>query len=161
MKRFARPGLLWALLLILPLAVAGCQREPEAKNPPPADLAAVLLEGLEFDDQLESIDQDAALTVLGLENWQDKLEGCSVYMGSGATPEQIVVLQAADEDSARQIAQSLKESYLKQLKDSFADYAPAALPKIEDAQLEARGRTAVLCVCPKGAAAKTILDKEL
>ena len=59
------------------------------------------------------------------------------------------------------MAQSLEQSYLRQLKDSFADYAPAETPKIEDARLETRGRTVALCVCPNGEAAQTILDKEL
>lgn len=161
MKPTRRYRPLWAFLLTLPLILAGCQKEAEAKNPPPADLAAALLEGLEFDDQPERLDQDAAMTVLGLESWRDQTEDCAAYMGSGATPEQIVVLQAADEESARQIGQSLKESYLPQLKDSFADYAPAELPKIEDARLETRGRTVALCVCPDGDAAQTILDNEL
>ena len=161
MKRTRRSGLLWALWLILPLALTGCQGEAEAKNPPPAELAAALMEGLEFDDQPEQVDQDAAMTVLGLDGWQDKTEDCAAYMGSGATPEQIVVLRAADEESAQQMAQSLEQSYLRQLKDSFADYAPAETPKIEDARLEPRGRTVALCVCPDGEAAQTILDKEL
>lgn len=156
-----RRAALWALPLALLLALTGCRKEKEAQNPPPDQLAAALLAGLEFDDPPEQADQAAALTVLGLDSYQQQIESCAAYLSSGATPEQVVVLRAADEQAAQQIAASLKDSYLGWLEDSFAAYAPAESPKIEAALVESRGRTVALCICPDSDAAQKILDQQL
>lgn len=152
---------LTALALALLLLLAGCRQEQQAKDPPPAELAQALLQGLEFQDTPEQADQGAALTVLGLEDYQDKIQDCAAYMGSGATPEQIIVLRAADEQTAQQIAGSLQDSYLAWLKDSFTDYAPAQLPQIEGAQLAVKGRTVALCICPDSEAAQQLLEEQM
>ncbi len=97
-----RSRAIFALCLVPALCLGGCQKkEAEAKNPDPGKLASQLLSDTTFQDKLEETDKDAALTVLGLESYEDKVSDCAIYLGTGATAEEVVVLKASDEKGPR------------------------------------------------------------
>lgn len=144
-----------ALLPAMLLALAGCGQKDEAADPDPAALCQALLDGAMYDDQLAETDADAALTVFGVD--ESLVESCVAYMGTGATAEEVAVLRAVDADGAKNILLAL-QSHLSQQKEDFADYAPAEVPKLENAVVTAMGRTVVLCVSADGAKAQEALD---
>ena len=151
---------LFALCLLPALCLCGCQKkeEAEAKAPDPSLLSGQLLEGIAFQDKLEATEKDAALTVLGLESYEDQIAGCAVYLGTGATAEEVVVLQTGDEKGAKEVHALLKENHLPRLKEDFQDYAPAEVPKIEDAALYSKGKTVALCISPDSEKALAIME---
>lgn len=152
----------FALCLLPALCLAGCQKkEKAALDPDPSQLASQLMEKVAFTDKLEETDKDAALTVLGLESYEEKVSSCAVYLGTGATAEEVVVLRADSEDSAREMKAVLKENHLPRLKDDFQNYVPAEVPKIEDAALYAKGKTVALCVSPENDKALEIMEEAM
>ena len=153
MMKLNRKALAAALLLGLLLA-PGCQKKENNQLPPPDTLAQTLVEDGSFTDQLDPVTQDTAMMVLGLDETQ--VQACSVYFGTGATAEQVAVIAAKDEKSAGAIASALQE-YLKQQLADFKDYAPAEVPKLEDALVSTSGNTVVLCVSGDSQQAKKLL----
>lgn len=152
----------FALCLLPALCLGGCQKkEAEAKNPDPSKLASQLLEGVTFQDKLEETDKDAALTVLGLESYESKVNDCAIYLGTGATAEEVVVLQTGDEKGAQEIRTVLKENHLNRLKEDFQNYVPTEVPKIEDAALYAKGQTVALCVSSDSGKALEIMEEAM
>ena len=152
----------FALCLLPALCLGGCQKkEAEAKNPDPSKLAGQLLEGISFQDKLEETDKDAALTVLGLESYESKVNDCAIYLGTGATAEEVVVLKTGDEKGAQEIRTVLKENHLNRLKEDFQNYVPPEVPKIEDAALYAKGQTVALCVSSDSGKALEIMEEAM
>ena len=153
-----RSRAIFALCLVPALCLGGCQKkEAEAKNPDPGKLASQLLSDTTFQDKLEETDKDAALTVLGLESYEDKVSDCAIYLGTGATAEEVVVLKASDEKGAQEIKAVLKENHLPRLKEDFQNY----VPKIEDAALYAKGQTVALCVSSDSDKALEIMEEAM
>ena len=141
--------------LLFAAAASGCnQTETNTSAQQDPDPAA-LLEGGSFDDQLSETDQQAAMTVLGLD--PEQVDQCTAYMGTGATPEEVAVIRATDASAAKEVAQDL-DAHLQQLESDYASYAPDEVPKIQKAVVEVKGRTVVLCVSADSQQAEKLLE---
>ena len=129
--------------LLFAAAASGCnQTETNTsaqQDPDPAALASALLEGGSFDDQLSETDQQAAMTVLGLD--PEQVDQCTAYMGTGATPEEVAVIRATDASAAKEVAQhtglSKNELYAAALEASLAlGLAQGRASQLQRQQLE-------------------------
>ena len=151
---------IWKGLLALGCAcllLAGCG----SKGPENVDIDAVsgeLLSGITYQDPLEKIEGDIVLTLYGMEG---KAEAYSVYMGSGATAEQIAVFACADASQAKDEAEPALQAYVEDQIRQFESYIPEEVAKLKDAVIRQAGKYVVLSVSDDSGKAKEILDKYL
>ncbi len=150
MKKFS---ILLTLLMVV-LVAAGCS----SSQPAALDVqqtADKLAQEVSFQDQLTKMDQDAALKLYDLT--ADDVETASLYVGTGATAEEISVWQGKDADAAKKI-QDAVNTRIENQKESFVDYNPEEMPKLENPVVVAKGNYVVLCLSGDNENAKKIID---
>lgn len=114
-------------------------------------LAGELLEKVEFVDELSQADQE---TVERLYHINDAVSQC-VYIGSGATAEEIAVFELKDEAAAID-AKDAALQRIKEQKESFESYIPQEVEKLDQAIVMVSGKYLIVCVSNGDAANKVI-----
>ncbi len=109
-----------------------------------------------YQDTLAAMDLDTAGMFLNLS--EVNVTKAAVYEGSGGTAEEIVVLECASEDDAKKAEQVLKDRVSEQI-ESFTDYVPEELTKLNAAVIKVSGKYAVLSVSDTPDEAKKIIDQ--
>lgn len=123
------------------IMLLGCGEKDIAFNV--NELGDKLNSQIEYQDELGSIDVESAGMFLNLSNVE--LVNGSIYEGSGATAEEIVVLECASEAAAANAQKAIEERVAEQ-KDSFADYVPEELTKLDAAVIRVSGKYVILSV---------------
>jgi hypothetical protein len=82
----------------------------------------------------------------------------AIYEGSGGTAEEIVVLECATADDAKKAEEVLKTRVSEQI-ESFTDYVPEELTKLNAAVIKVSGKYAALSVSDTSDEAKKIIDQ--
>ncbi len=156
------------LLAILTLFVgASCGKTETAVDGTAAETAAaqpqtaaqwldMLAEKVPFDDAMQSVPERAA-SVYGILDEDGYTGDCALYISTMATPEEIAVFRADDALSTDDLTQ-LALARLERQKESFTDYAPAEMPKLESAVVRTCGDFVIVCVCADNAKAQALLD---
>lgn len=111
-----------------------------------------------YDDELTELDLDMAGMFLNLSGID--IVNASIYESSGATAEEIVILECSSADEAKKADAMMKERVAEQ-KESFVDYVPEEIPKLDAAIIKVNGNYAVLSVSGDAKAASGIIDKYL
>ena len=148
-------ALLLALLLIL-ASLTACGKKAALKDlPEPEALAASLLNGGIFSDELESADADIGAFLYGLTD----AEGVEMFfwLSSGATAEEISIFRCADAARLEAVREAV-EARLEFQKSTYESYAPGEVPKLEKAQLRVRDNTLLVCVSADSEKAASLLD---
>lgn len=81
-----------------------------------------------------------------------------VYVSSGATAEEIAAIKCETKEDAEKVETALKER-VKEQKESFENYVPKELDKLDKAVIVKIGNTVVLSVSNEDAKAKEIIEK--
>ena len=84
-------------------------------------LAAELRDGIAYQDELESIDSAMISMVYDV---GDEVEEAVVYMGSGATAEEIAVFACKDADAAKNQVTPVVKQHIEDQITSFESYVP-------------------------------------
>ena len=115
-----------------------------------------LATNITYEDSLGQMDLDMAGMFLNLSDVN--VAKAAIYEGSGGTAEEIVVLEcASDEDAAK--AEGVLKTRVSEQIESFTDYVPAELTKLNAAIVKVNGKYAVLSVSGSPEEAKKIIDK--
>lgn len=120
-----------------------------------AAIAETLLNEASFTDDLAEADADTVAMLYGIEGALTQ----AVYIGSGATPEEIALFTFAT-DAEAEAGFALAQMRLADKRQEFTDYNAWEMPKIDDAVVKQYGKTVVLCVSADGQA-KAILEEKL
>ena len=96
-----------------------------------------------YADSLSPMDVQMAGMFLNLADVN--VVNASIYEGSGGTAEEIVVLECATDEDAKKAEDVLKQRVAEQI-ESFTDYVPAELTKLNAAVIKVNGKYAVLSV---------------
>lgn len=140
MKRFKGMVLTGAVLAMV-FALAGCGKKEVTMDV--TEVANQLLENITYQDELSSIDLDTASMIF---NFADvNIVNGAIFESSGATAEEIVVLEcaeAADADAAK----AALETRVADQKESYTDYVPEELVKLDKAVIATGGKYAILSV---------------
>lgn len=119
-----------------------------------AALAQTLLADGSFDDALAQIDDDTVTMLYGIDNAAEQV----VYIGSGATPEEIALFSFATAAEA-EAGFALAQMRIADQKEAFSDYNAWEMPKLEDAVVKQYGSYVVLCVSGDSSAAAILEEK--
>ncbi|MCD8099778.1 MAG: DUF4358 domain-containing protein [Oscillospiraceae bacterium] len=149
--------LLSALALSLGLLTGcGSSGAATAEPPQPAELAQELLDSEGFTDILSEVSAKVAAMLYGVSS--DSVAECAVYCSTGATAEEIAVFKAADAEAAEALVSGAQERIAGQAL-AYAEYAPAEVAKLENAEVRSSGLYVVCVISDNSAATGEILDK--
>ncbi len=109
-----------------------------------------------YADSLGKMDIDTASMFMNLS--EVNVVKAAIYEGSGGTAEEIVVLECASDADAAKAEQVLKDRVSEQI-ESFTDYVPGELTKLNAAVIKVSGKYAVLSVSDTPDEAKKLIDQ--
>ncbi|MDO4167721.1 MAG: DUF4358 domain-containing protein [Eubacteriales bacterium] len=116
------------------------------------ELTNQLLNDVKYETTLELMDSSLADGMVNIE----KGSTMELYMGEGTCADELVVVRATDEESAKK-NQTAVEKHLKDMKQSFEDYIPEQADKIGRAVIVRCGVYVVACVTSDGKHAQDMI----
>jgi hypothetical protein len=143
------------LSLLICALCAGCGAAPDFE---PAALAEALESSGCFTDLLSEMDTAMAMELYGIE--EGDVEACAVYLGTGATAEEIAVFRAKSAAAAKTIAEAFGARRDNQI-TAYKNYVPTEVPKLEDAIVKSSGSYAVYVTAADADGAQKIIDDYL
>lgn len=152
MKKFILAALLTASVVSVFLAGCGSKEANFDVKALGSDLNSKIV----YQDTLSELDVDTASMFLNLADVN--IANASIYEGSGATAEEIVVLECATAEDAAKAKEVLQTRVSEQI-ESFTDYVPAELTKLNSAVIKVNGKYAVLSVCDTPEEASKIISE--
>lgn len=119
-------------------------------------LAESLNTGIAYSDELGQVDLDMANQIY---NFSDTaIEEGDFYIGSGATAEEIAAVRCDTSEDADK-AEAAFQSRVEEQKDSFRNYVPKEVEKLEKAVIIKKGKYVILSISDEDSAAKDIIKK--
>ncbi len=129
------------LILFMCVAMVGCSKEKEVNQIDLGQLSDELLTKEEFEDKLNQIDDSM---VKKLYNIDDYVEA-RVYIGSGATAEELALFEFRNEKDAKEGLELVLVRIANQ-KDDFSSYLPQEVSKLDHAMVKQWGKYVFVCV---------------
>ena len=96
-----------------------------------------------FEDELIKVDSEMVMNNYGFTN--EEIKQLISYQGSGATSEEILVLEANDKNNLNNIKEKINVR-LAERKEVFESYLPKEVYKIDNNILSIKGNYVILCV---------------
>jgi hypothetical protein len=149
MKKKIMIGLIGTAAL---MAFTGCGKK-EVKDIDVKATASSLLSEIKYEDQLSEVNYDIVYDMEDI-----NITESVVYVSSGATAEEIAAIKCETKEDAAKVETALKERVEEQ-KESFENYVPKELDKLDKAVIVKSGNTVVLSVSNEDAKAKEIIEK--
>lgn len=118
--------------------LCGCDNQANTFNP--NELATDLLTEVEFEDKLTKFEGNIA-KLYDLPEVEDYV----VYVGSGATAEEIAIITLKDEKDESEVKAAL-EKRVEEQRQSFANYVPEEVARLENSIIKSNSKYVVLCV---------------
>lgn len=152
-----------AAVMVAGLMLAGCGGKggAEASAAANADAKTIgkeLATKVSYEDEMTEMDLETASMIINLSDVN--VVDSAVYESTGATAEEIVVLKCASSDDAKKASEAFKTRVAEQ-KESFRDYVPEELTKLDAAVIATAGDFAVLSVSGDADTAKKVISDNL
>ena len=139
--------------VIMLAAMAGCGGAGADVNA--QELADALKSGITYKDDLSAIDLDTAKMFYSFGD--TNVTEAVFYESSGATAEEIAVIKCGSEADAGKAEDVLRNRVSEQI-ESYKDYVPAELEKLNAAVVYRKGSCAVLSVSDESDKAREIIS---
>lgn len=107
------------------------------------ELVAKIMETGAFTDDLAKIDSEMIKDDYGFTN--EEIKEIVSYQGSGATSEEIVILQVNDKSNLNSVKEKIN-TRLTERKEAFESYLPEEVFKINNNILEVKGNYIIMCI---------------
>lgn len=120
-------------------------------------LAQTVLKEVSFDTKLAKADDTVTQSMVTAQSEDTKV---SLYMGEGTCADELMILEAADEEHAKDEVATV-QSHLGAMQQSFQDYLPKEAKKIDDAVILQKGKYIIACVTADAANAKKVIEEQL
>jgi len=143
------------LAVVMLAALCACGGGSGAKEVDLDALAAELTGSDVFSDILNQPADGVAARLYDIEDGAAKK--VILYVGTGATAEEIFLAEASDASAAAGLKAACEERVSDQ-KTMFANYAPGEVAKLDDAILVTSGNYVILVVAADAAAARGIVE---
>lgn len=135
-----RTGLLWMLVVLLLLC--GCTA---GETPYTVGDAQILLEAGLFNGDMGSVDKAVAAQLYGID--EAVIQDCVCYMAANtaSSADELTVLILTDEAAAG-LAEAACQKRMKNQIEASRSYAPAVVPRLENAVIRRSGNTVLFAV---------------
>lgn len=124
-------------------ASASGAEEPVESEIDVKGLAQMILDHVAFQDTLGEISRRVLYSSYGLD--EEMMANASGFAGGGATAEEIAVFEVKNEDDASAVRKKAEE-YIEKRKESFQNYIPEEMPKLNHPFIYTNGKLVVVCV---------------
>lgn len=141
---------------MLCLLAAGCTEQKELSVDVDA-MAKELAQQVRYQDEIALVGDEMANMVYDMPEGIDK---AVIYMGSGATAEEVSVFEAKDKESAEKMLDAAR-AHLQKQRDAFESYIPEEVKKLDQAVVKQKGRYVAVCVTDDIENAKKVMDEYL
>lgn len=131
------------------VCLAGCGKSLELNV---TDAADTILSSVTFSEYLEPVDTQVELKRLGLE--ESDVEECCAYAGTKAVVDEIAVIKTSDPDKVT----TQVESYIAAQKESYSDYKPDEVPKLESSVVKTVGDYVIYVAAADNTQAQSAVD---
>ena len=122
------------------------------------DLASKIAENNYFEDQLEKVDSEMIMEAYNFSS--DEIEKLVSYQGSGASSEEIVILQVKDKSKLNSVKDKINKR-LEERKEAFENYLPKEVGKIENNILRVERNYIILCISNDNNGVNKLLNEYL
>lgn len=144
------------MFLIMLGTLAGCSKEKkEDRVIDVHTMAQSLLNDITYEDQLTKVEGNMFQMIYGIS--QEDIEEYEAYVSTGATAEEIAVIKAKDEATAESMEEKLTDRVEAQ-KNSFANYIPKEVEKLEEAVVYQEGVYVILSISNDDEKAEKIIS---
>ena len=139
-------------MLILFMLLCGCAA---GKTPYSIDDAQILLEADLFSGDMGPVDKYIVSQLYGID--EDIIQDCICYMASNtaSSADELTIFILTDENGARSAEEACQKRAANQIEVS-RNYAPAAVPRLENAVIRRIGNTVLFAVGDPEWLAKTV-----
>jgi len=100
------------------------------------ELSAKIVDSGAFSDILSEVQDDIVISYYGFD--AADVDSMKVYISTGATTEEVGLFECKDAEAAARVLEKAQERAQSQ-KTAYQSYAPAEIPKIDDAVIKADG----------------------
>lgn len=115
-----------------------------------------ILSEITFDDQLVLLNEDNMKLTYNFGEYVDML----VYSGSGATAEEIIIVECTDPTAADKMYTNI-DIYYKNKKFYFKDYNPDETYKLNEPVFIRLGKYVIYCISPDTESVRKIIDSHI
>ena len=122
------------------------------------DLASKIAESGSFEDQLMQVDSEMVLEDYNFSS--DEINELVSYQGSGATSEEIVILQVKDKSQINDVKFKI-DTRLAERKEAFESYLPEEVGKIDNNILKVEGNYVILCIANDTNTVNNVLNENI
>ena len=119
-------------------------------------LALDLINQSIFEDDFSEIDKDSIVKKYNFPN--DKIKNIISYMGSGATAEEILLIELFNREDTEEILNIIKEK-LEERKQDFQNYLPKEVFKLEKYYIKSVNNYIILCISNDEKQAESIINQ--
>ncbi len=122
------------------------------------ELSEEIFKSESFEDELIKVDSEMVMNNYGFTN--EEIKQLISYQGSGATSEEILVLEANDKSKLNNIKEKINVR-LTERKEVFESYLPKEVYKIDNNILSIKGNYVILCISNDTNKVNTIINNYL
>ncbi len=134
------------------LAMTACAKKQEISVD---EVSSRLLSEITYTDELSEIDLETAGMLFYLSDAQ--ITSAKIYESGGATAEEIAVFECASQEDADKVMAAVQQRVEEQ-KESFRDYVPEELLKLDNAVMIQSGNYVMLSVSDDAETAQKIIN---
>ena len=144
------------ILIIIIAVILFIQRNKENIQINIEGLAEEISKSNAFEDQLEKIDSE--MTMQDYNFSTDEIEQLVSYQGSGASSEEIVILQVKEKSNINSVKDKIN-TRLAERKEAFESYLPEEVGKIDNSILRVEGNYIILCVAKDANTVNNVINE--
>ena len=111
-----------------------------------AEIGEKILAAVEFKDDLLKVSDALVVSTYAIN--ADKVCSASLYLGGGATAEEVAVFEMTNEKEANEAVKLSKERIERKKKD-FENYIPAEMAKLNSPVIVRKGKLVAVCIADK------------
>ena len=141
---------------VIAVGLIGCGKSDSVSTIDITELGHILTENIEFEDELNIIDDSTAVKLYNIDDFTKS----QVYVSSGATSEEIGIFEFDSVEKAKH-GFDMAKSRIEEQKSAFELYVPQEVMRLEDAIVKRWGRYVITCVCDDSVAAERIIARYL